>query len=72
MPEPDFSNREIMMMFEQIKTELSHIKDQTTKHNGRMAKAEDRLDTLSTFQTKVMTVWGVAVTVIAIVVNKLI
>jgi DNA anti-recombination protein RmuC len=72
MGEKDFTNREIILMFEQIKSELSHIKDQTTKTNGRLLKAEDKVEKLGSFQTKVMTVWGIAVGVLTLVINKFI
>lgn len=72
MSEPDFTNREIVLMFEQIKSELHHIKEQTTKTNGRLLKAEDKLEGLGSFQTKVMTVWGIAVAAITYAVNRFI
>ena len=42
MQEKDFSNREIGMMFNEIKQDLVHIVEQTTKHNGRMTKIEEK------------------------------
>lgn len=68
--EQDFTNREIVLMFEQIKNELAHIKEQTTRTNGRLLKAEDKLENLSSFQTKVMVVWGFAIFIIVTAVNK--
>lgn len=70
MPEQDFTNREIVLMFEQIKSELSHIKEQTTRTNGRLLKAEDKLEGLSSFQTKVMAVWSVATFVVVTAINR--
>lgn len=70
MDEKDFSNREIMLMFDKIKTELEHIKEQTTRTNGRLVKAEDKIEGLGTFQTRVLTIWGVLVAVGSVVVNK--
>lgn len=70
MPEQEFTNREILLMFEQIKSELHHIKEQTTRTNGRLLKAEDKLEGLSSFQTKVLTVWGVVTFVIVTAINK--
>jgi len=72
MGEKDFTNREIVLMFETIKTELIHIKEQTTKHNGRMTKAEDKLEGLGSFQTKVMTSWALGIGAITLLINKLI
>ncbi len=72
MGEKDFTNREIILMFEQIKYELNHIKEQTTKTNGRVLTAEEKLDRLSTFQTKVMTVWGLLIGFVTIAINKFI
>jgi len=40
MPEPDYSNREIDRMFQEIKVLLMDIKEQTTKTNGRVTKLE--------------------------------
>ncbi len=70
MPEQDFSNREIVLMFEQIKAELAHIKEQTTKTNGRLLKAEGKLENLGTFQTRVMTAWGLIFSLATILINK--
>ena len=36
----DFSNREILTMFDHIKGELVAIKEQTIKTNGRVTKLE--------------------------------
>jgi len=40
MPEPDYTNREIDRMFQEIKVLLIDIKEQTTKTNGRVTKLE--------------------------------
>jgi hypothetical protein len=71
MPEQDFTNREIALMFNEIKLELGHIKEQTIKTNGRLLKAEDKLQSFDDFKTKAMVVWGGAVTVIGVVINKM-
>lgn len=67
----DFTNREIALMFNEIKIELAHIKEQTTKHNGRMTKVEEKQQAFDDFKTKAMVVWGAAVTLIGVVINKL-
>lgn len=61
---------EIHAMVREQRVEIGHIKEQTTKTNGRVNKAEDQLDTLSSFQTKVMTVWGIAIAVASLALNK--
>ena len=70
MEEKDFSNREIMLMFNEIKLELSHIKEQTTKTNGRVGNAEKRLDAFDEFKTKAMVIWSGVVLVVGAVINK--
>lgn len=40
MPDPDYTNREIDRMFQEIKVLLIDIKEQTTKTNGRVTKLE--------------------------------
>lgn len=71
MQDNDFSNREIMLMFDTIKHELAHIKEQTTKTNGRLIKAEEKIEGLGTFQTRVLTVWGVIVAAASLTINKI-
>ena len=72
MPEQDFTNREIVLMFEQIKNELAHIKEQTTKTNGRLLKAEDKIEGFHSFQIKVTAVYGVVASLILFAANKFI
>ena len=71
MSDQDFSNREIVLMFEQIKTELSHIKDQTTTTNGRLLKVEDRINTQEKFQVRVITAWSVFLGIVTVALNKI-
>lgn len=61
-----------MLMFDLIKSELSHIKEQTTKTNGRLIKAEEKIEGLGSFQAKVMTVWAIAMAGVTWAVNKFI
>lgn len=40
MPEPDFTNREITSMFDELKTILLRVEDQTIRTNGRVTSLE--------------------------------
>ena len=60
-----------------ISQAISHVHDEATnKHlaqlNGKVAKHEQKITNLGTFQTKVMTVWGVSIAVVTTVISKLI
>ncbi len=70
MAERDFSNREIMLMFNEIKLELNHIKEHTDTVATKLKTAEERIEKLGSFQTKVMTVWGLFVGAITIAINR--
>jgi hypothetical protein len=51
---------------------LENIDDHLTKLNSKVASHEQQLGSLGTFQTKVMTVWGLAISVVVIAINKFI
>lgn len=70
MKDQNFSNREIVLMFEQIKLELDHIKEQTTKTNGRLLKAEDKIEGLNGFQIKAMTLYSIVLAVVVFAANN--
>lgn len=63
---------EIHAMVREQRVELSYIKEQTTKTNGRVNKLEEKTDELTNFQTRVITLWSVAIFIITIAINKLI
>ena len=60
-----------------ISQAISHAHDEATnKHlaqlNGKVATHEKKINNFNTFQTKVMTVWGVSIAVVTTVISKLI
>jgi len=60
-----------------ISQAISHAHDEATnKHlaqlNGKVATHEKKITTLGTFQTRVMTVWGISIAVVTTVISKLI
>ena len=60
-----------------ISQAISNAHDEATnKHlaqlNGKVAKHEQKITNLGTFQTKVMTVWGLSIAVVTTVISKLI
>ena len=60
-----------------ISQAISHAHDEATnKHlaqlNGKVATHEKKITNLGTFQTRVMTVWGVSIAVVTTVISKLI
>jgi hypothetical protein len=55
-----------------ILTTLENIDNHLSKLNSKVASHEKQLNSLGTFQTKVMTVWGVAIFIIVTVLNKVI
>ena len=60
-----------------ISQAISHVHDEATnKHlaelNGRVATHEKKINNLGTFQTKVMTVWGVSIAVVTTVISRII
>ena len=63
---------EIHAMVREQRVDLAHVKEQTTKTNGRVNKHDAEIDMLKTFQTKAMLVWGVALTIVVFVANKFI
>ena len=63
---------EIHAMVREHRIELSHVKEQTTKTNGRVNKHDDDIDKLKTFQTKAMLIWGGAISAVVFMANKFI
>jgi len=60
-----------------ISQAISHAHDEATnKHlaqlNGKVATHEKKITNLGTFQTRVMTVWGISIAVVTTVISKLI
>jgi len=60
-----------------ISQAISHAHDEATnKHlaqlNGKVATHEKKITNLGTFQTRVMTVWGVSIAVVTTVISKII
>ena len=51
---------------------LENIDRHLTQLNSKVAKHEQKIATLGTFQTRVMTVWGVSIAVVTTVISKLI
>ena len=60
-----------------ISQAISHVHDEATnKHlaqlNGKVATHEKKIATLGTFQTRVMTVWGISIAVVTTVISRII
>ena len=60
-----------------ISQAISHAHDEATnKHldklNSKVATHEKKIANLGTFQTKVMTVWGISIAVVTTVISKII
>ena len=51
---------------------LENIDRHLTQLNSKVAKHEQKITNLGTFQTKVMTVWGVSIAVVTTVISKII
>ena len=51
---------------------LENIDRHLTQLNGKVATHEKKIATLGTFQTRVMTVWGISIAVVTTVSSKLI
>ena len=51
---------------------LENIDRHLTQLNSKVATHEKKINNLSTFQTKVMTVWGISIAVVTTVISKLI
>ena len=51
---------------------LQNIDKHLTQLNSKVATHEKKIATLGTFQTRVMTVWGVSIAVVTTVISKLI
>lgn len=54
-----------------ILTTLENIDKHLANLNSKVASHEKRFSGLETFQTKVMTVWGIAIFIIVTAINKL-
>ena len=55
-----------------ILNSLENIDRHLTQLNSKVATHEKKINNLSTFQTKVMTVWGISIAVVTTVISKLI
>ena len=55
-----------------ILSTLEGINSHLGKLNSKVATHEKKINSLGTFQTKVMTVWGVSIAVVTTVISKLI
>ena len=53
-------------------TSLENIDRHLTQLNSKVAKHEQKITNLGTFQTKVMTVWGVSIAVVTTVISRII
>ena len=51
---------------------LENIDKHLTQLNSKVATHEKKIATLGTFQTRVMTVWGISIAVVTTVISKLI
>jgi len=63
---------EIHAMVREQRIDLAHVKEQTTKTNGRVNKHDNDINKLKTFQTKAMLIWGGAISVVILIANKFI
>ena len=50
---------------------LENIDRHLTQLNGQVATHEKKITNLGTFQTRVMTVWGISIAVVTTVISKL-
>jgi len=51
---------------------LENIDKHLTQLNSKVATHEKKIATLGTFQTRVMTVWGISIAVVTTVISKII
>jgi len=51
---------------------LENIDRHLTQLNGKVATHEKKITNLGTFQTRVMTVWGISIAAVTTVISKLI
>lgn len=81
MSEERFSNREIDLKFEVIKTLLeqiaSDLKSSNLNSEKRFSQIEEELsdirtdvEELKTFKTKALVYWGIFITALSIIINK--
>ena len=61
---------EIHAMVREQRVDLAHVKEQTTKTNGRVNRHDDDINKLKTFQTKTMLVWVGVISVVVFLANK--
>lgn len=70
-----FSNREIQLMFRNIELLLKDIKEDIANTNSnfdrRIARVEQDVDNLKTFQTRAMVVWSIGIVIIGWVLNNI-
>jgi hypothetical protein len=63
----DYSNRELDLMFKEIMTVLTDIKEQTTKTNGRVLKLEDEVKGIQLWKASLMAKIGGVFATISVV-----
>jgi len=51
---------------------LENIDRHLTQLNSKVAKHEQKITNLGTFQTKVMTVWGVSIAVVTTIISRIV
>lgn len=61
---------DIHAMVREQRVELTFIREQTTKTNGKVIANTDRLNKLEKFQAIVLAFWGMAVSVVTLAINK--
>ena len=55
-----------------ILNSLENIDRHLTQLNSKVATHEKKINNLSTFQTKVMTVWGISIAIVTTVISRII
>jgi hypothetical protein len=55
-----------------IEATLIAVLEQAKKTNGRVTKVEDKQQLFEEFKTRAMVVWGGAITIIGVIINKII
>lgn len=71
--ETSYSHRELELLFKRIDEKLDDIrqdiKDTNNHFDNRLTKVERKVEKLETWQTKVLAVWAVVVTVAGYLLN---